>query len=217
MEVNANEALRYLGYRGTSADRQTLRLLEECAGELEEKVSPHHCFRMDPVTFFDDGTLKIGELKIASRQLSRHLSGCREAALFAATLGPQADLLVQKYSALDMTRAVMMQACAASLIESYCDECGEMIARQAAPRGLFLRPRFSPGYSDFPISFQKPLLDILDAPKRIGLTVTDSLMLAPSKSVTAVIGLTPEPQSCHIEKCAACGAEDCPFRKEPKA
>lgn len=217
MEVNLKEALRYLGYKNGGADSQTLCILEECARELERAAAPHSCFRLEPVSFLDGGALEIGKLKTVSRQLSRHIAGCREAALFAATLGPQADLLIQKYTALDMARAVMLQACAASLIESYCDECEERLAKEAASRGLFLRPRFSPGYSDFSIRCQKALLDILDAPKRIGLTATDSLMLAPSKSVTAVIGLTPEPQTCHTGKCAACGASDCPFRKEPQA
>ena len=111
-------------------------------------------------------------------------------------------------------RAVVMQACAASLIESYCDECQEPIAQEAASRGLYLRPRYSPGYGDFDISYQREFLTVLDCPKRIGLTMTDSFMLAPSKSVTAVIGLTAEAQSCHIAKCMTCKAKSCPFRKD---
>ena len=111
-----------------------------------------------------------------------------------------------------MSRAVILQACAASLLEAYCDECCGALAGRGAAEGLFLRPRFSPGYGDFPITFQRPLLEALEAPKRIGLTATEAMMLTPTKSVTAVVGLSPEPD-CRPGGCAACGKADCAYRR----
>ena len=78
------------------------------------------------------------------------------------------------------------------MIEAYCDACQKELSTEAAKEGLYLRSRFSPGYGDFSLDYQKELLILLDAPKRIGLTVTDSMMLTPTKSVTAVMGLTAE-------------------------
>jgi hypothetical protein len=212
MDVDRNEVLRYLGYRGKPAGRDILDSIESCLAELESSVSPRSVSRIFPITFRDGG-VSIGGIEIQSNDLLRHLSGCREAILFAATLGAQTDLLLRRYSKTDMTRAVILQACAAAATESYCDECGEQFAAEAAKRGLFLRPRFSPGYGDFSILHQADFLKILDCPKKIGLTMTDSSMLVPSKSVTAVIGLTDREQSCHIAKCMECKATDCPFRK----
>ena len=55
----------------------------------------------------------------------------------------------------------------------------------------------------------------LDAQRRLGLTVTDSLLLNPVKSVTAVIGLSPTPQPARIRGCGYCNfRENCQFRKE---
>jgi len=146
--------------------------------------------------------------------LSQHINGCKEAAIFAATLGAQTDLLIQKYNKLDMSKAVILQACAATVIEAYCDEQQDFMKEEAGKQGLYLRPRFSPGYGDFPLTYQKDLLGVLNCQKRIGLTVMDSLILAPSKSVTAVIGLTEESTTCHIARCMTCQAKNCPFRKE---
>ena len=211
--VREQEALRYLGLRGHPADNRTLDLLHSCSSELETGISPHCVSQRFPLQIHGN-LVQMGPLEAVSSKLAYHLRNCSEVFLFAATLGPFPDVLIRRYSALDMSRAVVLQACAASLIESYCDLCGHALAEQVRSEGLYLCPRFSPGYSDFDIRFQKLFLDILNAQKRIGLTATDSMMLAPSKSVTAVIGLTSHPQSCHKMTCEDCPSTDCPFRKD---
>ena len=99
------------------------------------------------------------------------------------------------------------------MIETYCDELNDAIRREAAARGLHCRPRFSPGYGDFSIEHQRDLTLLLDTPRRIGLTVTESLLLAPIKSVTAVIGLSDTADNCHRKGCEECSKTDCAFRR----
>ena len=106
-----------------------------------------------------------------------------------------------------------MQACAAAMLEEYCDEMQDKIAQQLAEEKLYLRPRFSPGYGDFSILHQKEILDMLDAPKRIGLTMTDAYMLVPTKSVTAIIGVSNTKEPCHQKGCEECTKEDCLYRR----
>ena len=213
MNIDQEEVLRYLGYRYAKPDTEILRTIADCARELEEAATPHHILQTVELSRPARDTLSFAGIVVHSKDLFQHLSGCEQVVLFAATLGAPVDLRLERCTKLSMSRAVVMQACAASLIESYCDACQEPIAREAAARGLYLRPRYSPGYGDFSIAHQRDFLNVLDCPKRIGLTMTDSFMLAPSKSVTAVIGLTEEEQSCHIAKCMTCTAKSCPFRK----
>ena len=52
--------------------------------------------------------------------------------------------------------------------------------------GARLRPRRSPGYGDIPLEMSREILEKLDATKRLGVSLTDSLLLVPSKSVTAI-------------------------------
>ena len=113
-----------------------------------------------------------------------------------------------------MTRAVILQACAAARLEEYLDAWQEERKKELEEEGLYLRPRFSPGYGDFSIHHQKALLQRLEAPKRIGLTMTDGYMLTPSKSVTALAGLSPEEAACHRQGCESCGKIDCAYRRE---
>ena len=212
-EIDWKEARRYLGLHrpGGTIDEQLEESLRSCGTELEATARPRAVWRRFPVTV-EDGTVTCAGMVIPSAYLARHLRNCGEVYLFAATLGAETDRLLRRAAVTQVSRAVILQACAASLLEAYCDECCDGLARDVAPEGLFLRPRFSPGYGDFPIDFQRPLLEALEASKRIGLTATETMMLTPTKSVTAVVGLSPTPW-CPPTGCAACGKTDCAFRK----
>ena len=213
MKVNTQEVLRYLGYRGQAADEDIYQTIRDCTDELMQEAAPRRVHQTVDIKRLDDGRMLVGFTRIDSRDLSAHLAGCDQAILFAATLGARVDMCLQRCYLLSMGRAVIMQACAASLIESWCDESEQPLAEAAARRGLYLRPRYSPGYGDFSIEHQIHLLTALDCPRKINLTMTNSYMLTPTKSVTAVIGLTREKQSCHINRCMECTAKSCPFRK----
>ena len=189
-------------------DEQVKALAESCIAELERTAAPKWVYRRESLAVFDD-LVQMGPLEVHSESLSGHLSGCTEVILFAATLGTTVDLLLRRCQIASVGRGAAMQAAAAAMIEAFCDECQLELEKTA---GLYLRPRFSPGYGDLPLEFQKPLLRFLETDRRIGLTVTDSLIMVPTKSVSAIIGLTPDRQSCRIHKCASCPKTDCPFR-----
>lgn len=213
MKTVEQEALRYLGYRGKPAENRVMKMLSLCLEELSESCPGRWVSRRFQLRH-GNGFVEIGDLKVESRDLAAHLTGCGEAELFAATLGAPADRILERYSKTDLGMAAIFQAAAAARIESCCDEAENEIARETSRRGLFLRPRYSPGYGDFSILHQCDILRILDTQKRIGLFLTDSFMLVPAKSVTAVIGLTTDRTHCNISRCMECGASDCPFRKE---
>ena len=211
LQADTREILRYLGVRGQTADERLLQSVDACLAELRAAATPRCLSRLFPLVL-EGNTARLGSLTIESADLANHLRGCNEAILFAATLGARVDFLLERTAKTDMGRAVVLQACAAALTESWCDVCMRPLEAEAASRGLFLRPRYSPGYGDFPLRHQPDILRLLDSPKKIGLTATERFMLVPTKSVTAVIGLTDEPSSCHIGRCMMCDAKNCPFR-----
>ncbi len=214
LNVNKQEIVRYLGYGKNEPDETVREQIDQCVAELLRASAMKTINRVFPLKHLSTSEILLGETRIESEKLSKHLRNCDKAILFAATLGTAADLLIRRWSVADLSRAVIMQASAAAVIEASCDACQKELSDEAAKEGFYLRSRFSPGYGDFPLSYQKELLSLLDAPKRIGLTVTDSMMLTPTKSVTAVMGLTRERESCNVHKCASCDAVDCPFRQE---
>ena len=108
---------------------------------------------------------------------------------FAATLGIELDRLISKYSVLSPATALLLEALGNERIEALCDcFCEDMrVSREAF--GEILRPRFSAGYGDLPLEYQRKIFTLLDPPSRIGLTLNDSYLMSPSKSVTALIGV----------------------------
>ncbi len=212
MDIRTREAIRYLGYGKHAIDERTRRLIQDSFEELEQVTDAKFVYRIFEVSVPDTDVLKIGKLEIKSKNLSKNLKGCHMAVLFGATLGTGVDMLMKKYTIVDMTKAVVLQACAAAVLEEYCDKMQKQIALEAL-EGLYLRPRFSPGYGDFSILHQKELLDMLEAPKKIGLTMTDGYMLTPTKSVTAVIGISRENSLCPVKGCEECSKTDCVYRR----
>lgn len=211
--IRRREVFRYLGYRGDMLpDPEVSARIDACEEKLQEAADSRSLIMRFPVCLSGQH-LTIAGMEIASKDLQKNLAGCEEVFLFAATLGSGPDLLIRRASAQRMSDAVIYQALSAEMVESYCDQICAQLRRQAAEEGLYLKPRFSPGYGDLSLELQKDLLRILDAPKKIGLTLTDSLLMMPSKSVTALIGLTKIPQPDHEKDCAVCPRTDCEFRR----
>lgn len=212
-----NEVIRYLGYRGSVPDDSVRAEIGECIGDLQKEVTPRFVYEKFPLSVKteQDGTplLCLGDLEIRSRDLARNLDGCCGVYMMAVTLGPGPDRLIRRASVGQMSRAVILQAAAAAMTETWCDRINERIRCEAERGGLCTRPRYSPGYGDLPLDLQKDISRILNMPKEIGVSLTDTLLMTPSKSVTALIGVAKTPADCHKSGCAACSAAStCPYR-----
>lgn len=204
-----SETMRYLGWGRQKTDTDTEIKVRECIDIIKNASSPKNVFLIEDISVSDGIILSPG-LKIKSKNLSKNLMGCKKAVFMAATLGAGADAAIRRLTKTDMPMAVMADAAATALIEAYCDE----ICAGFKERGYNLRPRFSPGYGDFDISYQRDFMNILQCAKKIGLTVTEGLMLAPSKSVTAVMGIGGKGEHCEPGGCEVCGNKNCLYRRD---
>ena len=213
MEKCFQEAVRYLGYGKNPVDEATSRLVEKGFLELEKVSALRSVFRIFEMNRIDEEKVAIGTLQISSKSLARNLNHCEKAVLFGATLGTGVDRLIARTSLTDMANAVVLQACAAAMLEEFCDEKQFEIGEELEKEGLYLRPRFSPGYGDFDIGFQKSFMQMLDCAKAIGLTMTESFMMTPTKSVTAVIGASRIKERCPIAGCEVCDKKECIYRR----
>lgn len=207
VEYNRKEALRYLGARPN--DKQAENLVDIAYLKLRNEVQPRHIIQKHRCTVDAEGiTLDCG-VRFTSSDLARHLKDCNEVLLLAATLGSRVDVAIRRTALESVAEGAAAQAVGAALIESYCDS----VQSQVDTGNLAQRPRFSPGYGDWSLEEQRLLFSVLNCSKSIGLSLTDGMMMAPSKSVTAVIGLS-EDVACVWNKCMTCGNKNCPYREE---
>lgn len=229
LEPDCREIARYLGYRRVKPDAEVQQEIEYCVSKLQQEVTPRFAYEKYPLIITEDvhadtasgsakrnseeggpiiPVIRAAGLEIRSRNLARNLRGCTELYFMAATLGPAPDRLVQRASITAMSRALIYQAAAAAMIETWCDEVCRRISADAGKDGLYCRPRFSPGYGDAPLDLQKDFERILHMSKEIGVGLTDTLLMTPSKSVTAFIGASPVRQPCHERGCEVCNMRD---------
>ena len=193
-KVDMGEILRYAGCRGETQGKITA-LVEDCINEVLPILQYKLCY----ITLDKMNTQ-------GSKVLEGILSGCDGAIVFAATLGVELDRLITKYGKLSPARAVVLQAIGAERIESLCNTfCAELKGQ-----GMTVTQRVSPGYGDIPLSLQREIFTLLDCPRKIGLTLNQSLLMSPSKSVTAIMGVG---KCTAQEKCSVCNKTDCLFRR----
>ncbi len=179
--VSEREILRYAGCREATAEIRELLAdcIAGCADGLEYKV----CYTELPLTVTGN-TCDFGVLSVTSENLAESLRGCSRAVLFAATVGVSIDRLIARYGRVSPARAMLLQAFGAERIEALCDAFCADLSKTTA-----LRLRFSPGYGDLPLNVQREIFSVLDCARKIGLTLNDSYLMSPSKSVTAFVGL----------------------------
>lgn len=213
MTADRRNIYRYLGCRSGCPPADLRRMVEDCLAELDAAAAPRRIYRVYPLDGTDKEAVRFDGLTLKSRDLAVFLKGCTMVALLGVTLGPQADTLIRRWEKLEMSRAVVLDACASALAEAQVEDC-QREAEKAS--GLSAVGRFSPGYGDLPLDVQGGLLDRLDASRRIGLTLTGGGMLVPVKSVVALAGLgTEKPPGAYKNcggKCASCAKQDCPYR-----
>ena len=205
--VDLDETYRYMGIarsvvlgKDGGIPPELRQMVEACVEQMQGTLKAQSVYTSFPLEIAcpdqsaecEDAALpiiKFGEVQFASKYLAKNLAGCSRVILIASTIGPMADNLIRRFTKLDAARAAIMQAAGAMFIESYLDQLNAQLEREAAEQGFKLHSRFSPGYGDVSLEVQRHFFSLLPCTQRVGLTLTDSLVMAPEKSVTAFIGM----------------------------
>lgn len=213
VKITQKEVYRYLGYGKVYPSDEVTSLIEKCTAEFNRHVFYKACYTKTDILVDEDAeTIDFGFMKVKSHSLIINLKGCTSAYIFAATTGAMAERHILKQNRLSALQGIVTDAIGSASIEDFCDALNQMLIDTVAKDNKYLRPRFSCGYGDFPLEFQPQILSFLDSSRKIGLNVTENLMMTPVKSVTAVVGISDTPVSCR-NGCVGCDKADCQFRK----
>ena len=214
MKADLNEILRYLGAQQAS---EGLCLKVAAVSErLEKTLQPRFTYKVCPL-LRENGQLSVptAGITLKSRTAERMLAQCDQVILLACTLGAAFETMLRAEQARDMANAAILNACGSALVEAGCDAAEQELKARFPDR--FLTDRFSPGYGDLPLSLQPAICSTLDVQRRLGIYLTDSCLMIPSKSVTALMGLSNTPQMARIRGCAYCSMQKtCTLRKGGK-
>ena len=196
--------------RATAAKEKGLEPLAALLDKAEQTVltaaAPRAVYRRLPRTALP--------LENCGSDLTRHLQGCDELLLLAATLGAEVDKLLRRIELTDIALAAAADALASVLLEQVCDELENEIRTQIEAQGVFMTGRYAPGYGDCPLELNDALCLAADTVRGCGLAVTPQHLLTPRKSTTAILGIADHPVTGTRAGCATCHLkETCSFRK----
>ena len=182
--VNKDEAYRYMGLGRGYSDPGFEKIYGDCLGEYCKNAFYKGVYRESSLSFGEGDELFFDFCSFSSKDLKKNLEGCKSVIVFAATAGVKVDRMLLKYGALSDLKLMTADCIASSGIECFCDKLNYVISE-----GRETKPRFSLGYGDTELKYQRALLSYLDAEKLLGITLNESMMMTPKKSVTAFIGV----------------------------
>ena len=210
--LDEKEILRYLGYGGQKLEADFIAQLHRCMAAVAESAKPRAVYRRFTL---EGSALKEAALTLEGEDAARRLSGCHGAIVVAATVGVETERLVMRAQLASPADALIMDACASAATENICDNFEADLRRELEAGGEYLTARFSPGYGDFPISQQREILAAVNAGRAAGITLTETNIMIPRKSVSAIMGISKAPTGETNRGCGGCALyETCAFRKE---
>lgn len=215
-KLNRSEAFRYMGAGSDTEGKikgELLKITDECEQMLLKTIEPRFIYKIYDIEPSQEGISVLNtSLTLKGKDISNHLNSCNRCILLCVTLSAGVDKLIRAYEAEGMEKALTADSLASAAVEQACELAEEEI--RTAVGNYEYTWRFSPGYGDFPLETQCELLKVIDAPKRIGVSITDNLILIPRKSVTAVMGVSENELPKARRGCGSCNMKDrCQYRK----
>ncbi|MFV0394633.1 MAG: vitamin B12 dependent methionine synthase [Coprobacillaceae bacterium] len=194
-------ALRYLGYKNSEIPQNINILIDECIEEVDTLANFKHVHQTYVLTH-QPLSISALDLNLDYPDLIKLLSSCDSCVVEACTLGIEIDRKLQYYSKINTTKMTIFDAVASSYLEYMCDQWDKKLP---TPHTF----RFCPGYGNVPLTLNNKIATILNTHKHIGLTVQESGLLLPQKSMIGIIGFG---DNASKKDCTSClKIKDCTF------
>lgn len=211
--IMLKDALRYIGMPMEQAEAELIQKVEKAYDALEHIAVPRKTFQRLSLHLIEDEVIfENTPVTIKSSDLAKLLKNCKSCYMMAVTLGQEVDKQIGMKQRLDMLEAMVFDSCASVLIDKVCDELEQELMDELKEDEFFTM-RFSPGYGNVPLETQRAFLNILQTEKKIGLTLTKTNMLVPTKSITAIVGISNQKEN-RQKSCGQCNlVKTCIYRK----
>ncbi|WP_249030303.1 hypothetical protein [Tannockella kyphosi] len=218
LHINKEDVIRYLGLNDQNIDDQTAQEISLVTKQLQQTDSWKVTYR---IFSLEKSKTKVDllhtALSLQAKSALQLLVDCDQCILLAVTLGSQVDQLLTKTQLLNISHAYVMDCCASSMVEELMNDLELKLKEEWMSKGMFFTDRFSPGYGDLSLDYQKQICSILETQKLMGLTLSSFGTMVPTKSITAIIGIASKPQKMRIKGCQYCDfINNCHYRKGGK-
>lgn len=214
--IDPQETRRYAGLTPQASFPPDL--LKKACQEAKLLAKPQAAWNVYPYTATHGLIASTPATHLEGNSILKHLESAVAVIVLAVTVGATLTTTSEGYFRKnEYTQGLLLDAAATTAVETAADEVERYLASQYQRQGLRLLRRFSPGYGDWDIRVQPHMLTLAGA-HEINITTTESCMLLPRKSITAIIGLSPTPTvtvpACAAPSCHVCRHSDCLARRK---
>lgn len=153
-------------------------------------------------------------LVLRGRRLAASLRGATSVRIFVATIGDALENAASRYMEDgEALHGYLMDRIASLAVESLAENHERYLRDFYAPRGESVSARLSPGYCDWPVEEQRKLARVIPF-SRAGVRLTESCMMVPKKSISAIVGIGPKGlfSPKRRAQCGVCDMVECSYR-----
>ena len=203
-----------MGYHGATPDEATQQETLAITSEVSQWLRPQFCFFVErELPAFD-----MGEI------IPRQLRGSEAYACFIATSGKEFEAYQRRLMREgDMVRVFIADALGSVIAEKCADAMEACLQQSIDKLGWKHTNRFSPGYCGWHVSQQQMLFQLFNG-NTCEVTLTDSSLMIPIKSVSGILGLGKEVRRldytcglCDFKKCYKRRKKALPYAASPSA
>jgi hypothetical protein len=220
LRVDRDEVLRFQGYKKgiDIPDAAVLALFDEALALGESLIEPRVVYRAAPVTGQGPDLIEAGGERLTIPEIRRLWGPLEAVGAGICTVGSAIEDRVRAlWDSRELPLAVMLDSVGSAAVESLAEYANDLLCQAAIPAGLKVTNRVSPGYAGWDTAEQAALFRICHGGP-IGVTLNDSCVMSPGKSISFLVGVGPEARVDHyFTQCRRCWMPDCVYRRAPAA
>jgi len=144
IKIDKKEVLRYLQYKNQNINEDLSNLINESIEETKKIINPKFVLRRYTIKKINKENgkkqviLENGNLILESNDIYNLFEKCDECILMATTLGLDIEREIRKLTYTNLTKGVIMDACATTAIEEVCDVVQENIAKNLSSEDILV-------------------------------------------------------------------------------
>jgi len=213
LELDINEIYLNLGYGGSVPDAHFVEMVQAMIQDISEFCKPQIGYCINEISMPDNKFLEINQHFIKVGQvITKYLQGCTHVAAFVVTAGMEFDDYCNRLKTDgDIVSEFIAYSIGTEIAEAAVRFVSAKIAVVASALNMGYTHSYSPGYCSWHVREQENLFKIMPE-KPCGITLNESNLMFPEKSVSGIIGLGANVQPT-AHSCEICGMVTCFKRK----
>lgn len=185
--------LTRLGYKSgvTELKENDITLIERGIQQAEALCKPSGAYLIVPILSINNSEIVLENgIKFDSAGLLKLLKNSKSVVLMGSTVGKEVtDRIYNEVEKGNAAAGLIIDSVASQTADAILNSMTELLSKMLIRQGKVLtRHRYSPGYGDLPLSYQKIIFEALQLEK-LNMALTEKFMLKPEKSVIAIAGI----------------------------